>query len=531
MIVPAGARWRLWIGAEVAPTAAAIALAHEAYIRRAPARCGLESGGRMIVEKPTFIRVDATIDRAAARNPDRAALVYESRRWTYGELRAERDRRAGVLVELGLRPGASVATDDLVTDEMVITWLACARAGMALLILSPLLADRERDGLVARARPALALLSTTPGREPLSASIVAPLGLPGEPGEVALATAAARAAADAGDRPVLLRGTTGTTGGLPKLVVAPHRQCTWRITLARSWWETPDGVYCRASEHHFSPPDICQVFGMGARLFLTRTMQPAHLEAKLVAEEATALWIVPALLHALVQNPRPVPEGLRLTHIRTGAAPLPAVVRRAAEERYGVPIVNSYSTTEGNILMTSPPGTPGGSIGRPLPLVEARLIDEAGEPVPEGEIGEFIVRSPGLMLGYLDDPDATACVIRDGWLHTGDLAHRDADGCYFLVGRRALAINVGGYKVFPDEVEAALVGHPGVREVVVVGAPDAARGEVVRAIIVPGDPAPTVAELQRHCRDLLAVYKVPRQIEFRDSLPRSPLGKVLRHRL
>lgn len=485
----------------------------------------------MSVEWPKFLRVDAAIDAAARERPERVALVYEERRWTYGELRAERDRRAGVLVELGMRPGDIAATDDLVTDEMVITWLACARAGMALLVLSPLLADGERRALVERARPALALLSTAPGREPLAAPTVAPMDLPGAPGQGALDVAAERAAEEMADRPALLRGTTGTTGGLPKLVVAPHRQSTWRIEIGRSWWETPDGVYCRASEHHFSPPDICQIFGMGARLFLTRTMQPARLEAEMVEEGATALWIVPALLHALVQNPRPVLEGMRLTHVRTGAAPLPAVVRQAAEARYGVPIVNSYATTEGNLLMTCPPGTPVGSIGVPLPLVEARLVDEAGEPVPEGAIGELIVRSPGVMLGYLDDPEATAKVIRDGWLYTGDLTRRDAEGFYFLVGRRALAINVGGHKVFPDEVEAALVGHPGVREVVVVGAPDAARGEVIRAIVVPGEPAPTVAELQRHCRGLLAAYKVPRQIEFRESLPRSPLGKVLRHRL
>jgi acyl-CoA synthetase (AMP-forming)/AMP-acid ligase II len=485
----------------------------------------------MTEDWPVFSRVDATIDAAAAAYPERIALVYESRRWTYGELRAERDRRAGVLVELGLRQGQIAATDDLVTDEMVITWLACARAGVPLLVLSPLLAEGERAALVARARPELALLATEPGREPLAAPLVAPLALPGEPGQEALDVATGRASEEAGERPVLLRGTSGTTGGLPKLVVAPHRQPTWRIEAARSWWEGPEGIYCRASEHHFSPPDICQVFGMGARLVLTRTLQPARLEAELVAEGATGLWIVPALLHALVQNRRPVPDGLRLTHIRTGAAPLPLVVKRAAEARYGVPVVNSYATTEGNLIMTEPPGTPDGSIGRPFPLVEARLLDERGEQVAEGEVGELVVRSPGLMLGYLDDPEATARAIRGGWLHTGDLAYRNADGFYFLVGRRSLAINVGGHKVFPDEVEAALLAHPGVREAVVLAAPDAARGEVIRALVVPGVPAPTVAELQRHCRELLANFKVPRLIEFRESLPRSPLGKVLRHRL
>ncbi|MFN8541049.1 MAG: AMP-binding protein [Thermomicrobiales bacterium] len=190
----------------------------------------------MVVEWPKFVRVDAAIDAAARERPERVALVYEERRWTYGELRAERDRRAGMLVELGMRPGDIAATDDLVTDEMVITWLACARAGMALLVLSPLLADRERRALVARAQPALALRSTAPGREPLAALAAAPMDLPGVPGQHALNAAAERAAEEMADRPALLRGTTGTTGGLPKLVVAPHRQSTWRIEVGRSWW-------------------------------------------------------------------------------------------------------------------------------------------------------------------------------------------------------------------------------------------------------------------------------------------------------
>ncbi|MFN8513288.1 MAG: AMP-binding protein [Chloroflexia bacterium] len=158
-------------------------------------------------------------------------------------------------------------------------------------------------------------------------------------------------------------------------------------------------------------------------------------------------------------------------------------------------------------------------------------MDDQGEDVPPGATGELLVRSPGLMLGYLGDPRATAEVLRDGWYHTGDLARRDEAGYYWLEGRRSLRISVGGYKVAPEEVESVLLQHPAVREAVVLAAPDRLRGEVVRAVIVPDGQPPTPSELRRFCAAHLARYKIPRRIEFRDDLPRSPLGKVLRNRL
>lgn len=179
-------------------------------------------------------------------------------------------------------------------------------------------------------------------------------------------------------------------------------------------------------------------------------------------------------------------------------------------------------------METAREGGSEGSIGTPYPGIEARIVDDTGTDVGEGATGEVLIHSPGLMSGYLDAPDLTAQVLQDGWLWTGDLARRDANGCYHLEGRRALRINVGGFKVAPEEVEAVLALYPGVREVVVLAAVDAARGEIVRAVIVPeGDP-PLIADLRAFCRERLSGYKVPRVWEFRTDLPRSPLGKVLR---
>jgi acyl-CoA synthetase (AMP-forming)/AMP-acid ligase II len=163
--------------------------------------------------------------------------------------------------------------------------------------------------------------------------------------------------------------------------------------------------------------------------------------------------------------------------------------------------------------------------------VTIRLVDEAGHDVPEGASGELIARAPAVMLGYLGEPEQTAAVLRDGWIWTGDIARRDAEGNYFLLGRRAHWINVGGAKVLPEEVEHVLEEHPAVREAAVSGAVDAARGEIVRALIVPHGEPPTITELIRFCRARLASHKIPRRFEFHEQLPRSSALKILRREL
>jgi long-chain acyl-CoA synthetase len=273
------------------------------------------------------------------------------------------------------------------------------------------------------------------------------------------------------------------------------------------------------------------IFGLGATLIFTHTLTPSRLEAEMVEHGATGLYLFPALLPALVRSPEPAPPGLRLTHIRASAAGVPTRIRHAVEQRYGVPIVSCYSSTEGGITFEPPRHAPRGGIGLPVRGVSARIIDEQGHDLPSGAIGELLIQTPNMMLGYLNNPEATAAAIRDGWLYTGDFARRDDEGFYYIEGRRALRINVGGFKVNPEEVEAVLLDHPGVREVAVTALADDARGEVVQAFVVPNDIELTVGALQQFCRPRLARYKIPRLITFRDALPRSPLGKVLRHKL
>jgi acyl-coenzyme A synthetase/AMP-(fatty) acid ligase len=457
-----------------------------------------------------YLRVDQVIDAATAATPDKVALVCGARRWTYGELAAERDRRAGVLVEAGLGAGDRLLLTERTSDDYIITLLACARAGGILAMLSPLLAEPELVALAGRLAPRVACTATGLPHPALAAVTTLPLALPGVPAAAALREAARRAATGTADAPCVIRGTSGSTGGRAKLVLRPHRQITWRCG-ANPWPARPDSVYCCPATNHLMPSETSRTFALGATLVVPRAVGINGLEQELAEQGVTVILLTPALLGALARQETPPPPALCLEVARTIGAALPGEVKRAAEARYRVPVYEEYGMAECSAIMRSPgPGTPVGSVGKPNPGVAVRLLDSAGNAVPEGALGELVLRSPGLMLGYLDDPEANAVALRDGWYHTGDNARRDEQGYYFILGRRGLQINVGGMKVAPEEVEAVLLQHPGVREVVVVPQPDALRGEVVRAIVVPEGEVPDF---------------------WHEPLPRSALGKVLRQRL
>jgi len=173
-----------------------------------------------------------------------------------------------------------------------------------------------------------------------------------------------------------------------------------------------------------------------------------------------------------------------------------------------------------------------GSIGLPVPSTDVAIWSEAGQPLPVGEVGELMVRGPQVMKGYWKREDETAKVLgADGWLHTGDIAKMDENGYFYIVDRKKDMILVSGFNVYPNEVEDAVMAHPGVLEVAAVGVPDEHSGEVVKLFVVRKDPNLTEEALRQFCRENLTGYKRPKLIEFRDSLPKSNVGKILRREL
>ncbi|MEO1641282.1 MAG: AMP-binding protein [Pseudomonadota bacterium] len=213
-----------------------------------------------------------------------------------------------------------------------------------------------------------------------------------------------------------------------------------------------------------------------------------------------------------------------------GGMALQGAVAQRWEEVTGKPVLEGYGLTESSPVLTfNPMGkTRLNSIGVPVPSTEVKCVDEDGKDVPQGEAGELIARGPQIMKGYWNKPEETAKTIQNGWLLTGDVATMDADGYFRIVDRKKDMILVSGFNVYPNEIEDTLAAHPDVEEVAVIGVPDGASGEAVKAFIVKKEGALDQAAVRAYCKEHLTAYKVPKTVEFRDELPKSNVGKILR---
>ena len=217
-----------------------------------------------------------------------------------------------------------------------------------------------------------------------------------------------------------------------------------------------------------------------------------------------------------------------------GGAPMPVEVMRAFEVKFGVEILEGFGLSEtspvASFNMKGRPRTPG-SIGYPVWGVELSIQDEAGRPLPDGERGEICIRGHNIMKGYLGRPDATKEALRGGWFHSGDIGIRDPDGSYRIVDRKKDMIIRGGFNVYPREVEEVLYAHPAIVEAAVIGVPHESHGEEVKAVVVSRDPSLEKDALIAWCKQRLAAYKYPRLVEFSESLPKGPTGKILKREL
>ncbi len=361
------------------------------------------------------------------------------------------------------------------------------------------------------------------------------------------------------DDPAIMLMSGGTTG-LPKAVVGPHRCLVAAGMQLNAWLHPPKHA---PNDIALVPLPLFHVYacvGVQSHSIVSRTPMalvpnPRDIDDLLKTIETvkpTLFSAVPALFIALLNHPKVRSQSVDFSSIRasfSGAAPLMAATKAQFEELTGGRIVEGYSLTEAMMACVVNPLNginKVGSVGIPLPDVEVAIVDaETGTTVlPNGETGEVILRAPQLMEGYFNNAHETTRSLRvhsedpsgrplkGPWLHTGDLGYLDEDSFLFIVDRQKDLIKTSGYQVWPREVEEVLAAHPGVREVGVAGIPDAVKGEVVKAWVVARDGTqPTVDELRAYCREHLAPYKTPAQVEFRESLPKTMTGKVLRRAL
>jgi long-chain acyl-CoA synthetase len=337
---------------------------------------------------------------------------------------------------------------------------------------------------------------------------------------------------------------TGGTTGVAKGAMLTHGNMVANLQQVAAWIarDLEDGkelaVIPLPLYHVFALTVNLVMMKIGAHILLVTNPRdiPAFIK-DLKHNPFTVIIGVNTLYNALLNAPGFAEVPLRQVKLASaGGMAVHRAVAHRWKERTGVPLVEGYGLTETSpIAIGNPPSIKewSGNIGVPIPSTEAAILDDAGNPVPVGEVGEIAIRGPQVMKGYWNQPDETANVFtRDGWFRTGDMGFMDANGSFKITDRKKDMIIVSGFKVFPNEVEDVVMLHPGVLEVAAIGVPDERSGEAVKIVVVPKDPSLTEEALLAHCRQHLTGYKVPKLIELRsESLPKTSIGKILRRAL
>ena len=466
----------------------------------------------------------------ARRTPGRIAVDDGTDRISYADLDKRADALARTLRAIGCRPGDRVATLSSNSAAHIVLFFACARARLVLVPLSWRLAAREIADQLTHAQARLFVVQ--PAHTALATAALA--RLPEPPRDLTFAGLEAMGEYTElepvkDDDPVLMLYTSGTSGR-PKGVALTHANCFWtNLSLTRTVPLTERDVVLQIlPQFHVGGWNVQPLLAcwVGATVVVERGFDAGRVLRLIAERRVTTMMGVPANYLFLAEHPNFGTTDLSsLGTIIVGGAPMPEPLLRTWHER-GVTLVQGYGLSEAAPNVLCVPGDRAadklGCAGIPYPHVEVRLADN----------GELLVRGPNVFSGYWRDPAATERALRDGWLHTGDLATVDAEGYYRIVDRVDDMFVSGGENVFPSEVENVLYGHPSVTEAAVVSRPDERWGKVGVAFVVPrAGNAVTAEELRAHCRAELAGFKVPREFRFVAELPHSAVGKILRRNL
>ncbi|MEU9369671.1 acyl-CoA synthetase [Streptomyces avermitilis] len=486
------------------------------------------------------VTVDGALRRSARRTPARRAVHYRDRSWTYAELDEAVSRAARVLRETGLVPGDRVGAYGHNSDAYLIGFLACARAGLVHVPVNQNLTGDDLAYIVDQSGATLVL--TDPDLAGNLADGVRTMALR-DADDSLLARLATTALYDGaeprGEDLAQLLYTSGTTA-LPKGAMMTHRALVQEYLSAIAALDLSAGdrpvhslpLYHSAQMHVFLLPYLA----VGAENIILDAPDAEQIFDLVEAGRADSFFAPPTVWIGLSNRPDFTTRdlsGLRKAYYGASIMPVP-VLERLKERLPKLAFYNCFGQSEiGPLSMVLGPDEHKrrmDSCGRPVLFVEARVVDESGTEVPDGEQGEIVYRSSQLCEGYWDKPEETAEAFRDGWFHSGDLAVRDAAGYFTVVDRVKDVINSGGVLVASRQVEDALYTHEGVAEVAVIGLPDERWIEAVTAVVVArGEVAE--AELLAHAREKLAHFKAPKRVLFVDELPRNASGKILKREL
>jgi fatty-acyl-CoA synthase len=495
--------------------------------------------------------------RHALMQPDATALRFLGHTTTWGELDRRVTALAGALSRRGVGFGDRVLILMLNRTEYVETILAANLLGAIAVPVNFRMTPPEIAFLVGdcEARivvtePVLAGVATAVrGLDPRLATVIVAGGAsedelvgyddlldeaggPPEPVDIP------------NDSPALIMYTSGTTGR-PKGAVLTHNNIAGQA-MTNLFTVSPDingdvGFIGVPLFHIAGVGNIVSglLLGLPTVLYPLGAFDPGALLDVLETEGVTAIFLVPAQWQAVCAAQQANPRRLRLRVLSWGAAPASDTVLRAMAETFpGTQILAAFGQTEMSpvtcMLLSGDAIRKLGSVGKVIPTVAARVVDDDMNDVPVGQVGEIVYRAPTLMAGYWNNPKATAEAFAGGWFHSGDLVRQDEEGYVWVVDRKKDMIISGGENIYCAEVENALAGHPAIAEVAVIGRPDEKWGEVPVAIVAlgaAGQTEPTLAELGEFLAERLARYKHPKALEVVDTLPRNPAGKVLKTEL
>ncbi|MGI2329408.1 fatty acid--CoA ligase family protein [Planococcus sp. YIM B11945] len=505
-----------------------------------------------------------SVQRIAVQNASKTAYHFMGKDTSYAEFEGTVAKFANALESLGVRKGDHVAFLLGNTPHFLISLYATMRIGATAVPINPIYAPDEiayisnnsdakvviaLDALLPlvekahMALPAVAsyvICETDPATAEKLAQLPEAVKGKVHPFSELLAkssTAHQTVSVETDDTAVILY-TSGTTGK-PKGAMLTHGNL---YSNARDV-----GEYLKMSESDriIATLPVFHVFALtvvvnapllqGATVILLPRFTPKDVFDAITAHKATVFAGVPTMYNFMNQFPEATTEDFESIRIAvSGGSAMPVALLHSFEEKFNVKISEGYGLSEASPVTCFNPidrERKAGSIGTSIVNVENKVVDELGDEVAVGEVGELAVRGPNVMKGYYKMPEETNATIRDGWLYTGDLARVDEEGYFYIVDRKKDLIIVGGYNVYPREVEEVLFAHPGVLEAAVVGLPDSNFGEAVHAYVVLKDSSLTEADIEAYCAKHLAKYKVPKHYEILAELPKNTTGKILRRSL
>ena len=502
---------------------------------------------------------------AAAICPDKPAIVFEDRRYTFSQLNERVNRLANGLIRLGIQKGERVAFLQVNCNQCVETYFTVAKMGAIYLPLNFRAKEKELSYMLNTADATTLIVGERyipmiKSIQPECKTLKHLISIEEKHDDmlyyedIILNSPADDVITEIDDdETTILMYTAGTTG-FPKGVMLSH------TSFSSYMLENVTPADPEASESNILTVPLYHVAGIqammaaiygGRTLVMERQFEPEEWMTLVETEKANRAMMVPTMLKQLLDHENFKKHDLSSLRVITyGAAPMPLpVIRKALEEFPGVSFINAFGQTEtaSTITALGPEdhvltGTPEeierklqrlASIGKPMANVEMKVIDEEGNTLPPGEPGEILARGPRVMSGYWKDEEKTAKTIdKDGWVHTGDVGYVDEDGYYFLSGRSSDMIIRAGENISPEELENVIREHAKVEDVAVIGVPDETWGEEPRAVIIPKPgEKPTEEEIMEYCRQKLASFKRPRTVVFVDDLPHNPMGKLIKREI